>query len=401
MPVFKAYFKVMRGAVVTLMINLLIFTGLALFFSSVAPGTAITDFEPSRTPLIVIDRDGSPLTRGLVDYLALTNELLSFPDDREKLQDALFYREAEYVAIIPSGFTEAFMDGRDCSLQKVTVPDSTSSYYVDLLIDKFLNTVRLHRLCDEEMTPLDLVAAAMADLSFDTPVILKTGSRPRGYDQPFSYYFAYCAFALLAMIVAGISSIMIAFNKPDLYLRSLSSPLPRRRMNLQLAAGHGVFAVACWALLLAGSFILHGESLLASGLTGLYALNTLVFAAVSASIGFMAGVFVKSKGAQAGLNNAIALGLSFLGGVFVPQAFMSKVVLAAARFLPTYWFIRANDLIGKLSGFAGENLYPIYESILVQLGFAAAIFAVTLFVGKETRGPGAIPDAIRPEKEIK
>jgi ABC-2 type transport system permease protein len=386
MQVFKAYFKVMRGSAISLAISLSVFMGLAVLFSFIAPKTAISSFEPTKIPVAVINRDGdAELAQGLVDYLAGTGRLVSYPDDEERLQDALFYRKVEYIAIIPSGFSDAFMSGEDCAIRKVIVPDSTSSYYVDMSIDKFLNTVRLHRLYGGEKDEVQLVAAAMADLAVDTPVTMRSSGRVHDSPEPYSYYYAYCAYALLAMIMTGVSSIMIAFNEKDLYMRNLCAPLPKRSMRLQLAAGHGVFALGCWGILVLGSIILHGKSLLSSGLTGLYALNTLAFAVVCAGIGFLVGSSVKSYGAQAGAMNVIAMGMSFLGGVFVPQSIMSKQVLAVAKFLPSYWFILANDAIGGLSRFTGDSLRPIYGSILIQLGFAIAIFSVTLFLSKERR----------------
>ena len=386
MQVFKAYFKVMRGSAVSLAISLGVFMGIAVLFSFIAPKTSIADFEPTRTPVAVINRDGdTELAQGLVDYLAHTVQPVSYPDDEEKLQDALFYRKVEYIAIIPSGFSDAFMSGKDCAIGKVIVPDSTSSYYVDMSIDKFLNTVRLHRLYGGEKDEVQLVAAAMADLAVDTQVTMRSFGRTHGSPEPYSYYYAYCAYALLAMIMTGVSSIMIAFNEKDLYMRNLCAPLPKRSMRLQLAAGHGVFALGCWGILVLGSFILHGKSLLPSGLVGLYSLNTLAFAVVCAGIGFLVGSSVKSYGAQAGAMNVIAMGMSFLGGVFVPQSIMSKSVLAVAKFLPSYWFIRANDAISELSRFTGESLRPIYGSILIQLGFAVAVFSVTLLLSKERR----------------
>ncbi len=387
MAVFKAYFKVMRGSALMLAISLSIFMGLALLFSFVAPGAAIQEFEPARTPVAVINRDGeTPLARGVMDHLAANFKVVSLADDAEGLQDALFYRKVEYIAIIPSGFSESFIvGGSDPPLQKIVVPDSTSSRYVDLTIDRLLNTIRLHRVYGREESPARLLAAAREDLAFDTPVTMSASGGTHGYGQGYYYYFNYCAYALLAMIITGISSIMLAFNKPDLYRRNLAAPLSHRRMNLQIASGHSVFALGCWGLLLIFAFALHGKNLLGSGLVGLYALNTLAFALVSAAIGFLAGTFVKSRGAQAGVINATALGLSFLGGVFVPQAVMSKPVLAVARFLPTYWFIRANDIIGEFSSFTVENLGPVLVSIFIQLGFAAVIFSVTLLIGKERK----------------
>jgi ABC-2 type transport system permease protein len=93
----------------------------------------------------------------------------------------------------------------------------------------------------------------------------------------------------------------------------------------------------------------------------------------------------EQRGSQAGAINVITLGMSFLGGVFVPQSVMSKSVLSVGRFLPSYWFVRANDAIGELSRFDPGSLRPIYGSILIQLGFAAALFSVALLLSKERR----------------
>jgi ABC-2 type transport system permease protein len=185
------------------------------------------------------------------------------------------------------------------------------------------------------------------------------------------------------MVTMGVSSIMIAFNRPDLYLRNLCSPIPRRRINIELALGHGVFALGCWGILVALSFVLHGKTLLESGLAGLYALNTLVFALVCTAIGFVVGNFVRSVDAQAGAVNVIALGMSFLGGVFVPQSVMSKPVLTAAKLLPSYWFVRVNDAITEVSAFTPGKLSPVFNGMLVQLAFAAAIFSVALLLSKD------------------
>jgi len=104
---------------------------------------------------------------------------------------------------------------------------------------------------------------------------------------------------------------------------------------------------------------------------------------VSASIGFLVGSSVKSVGAQAGAVNVIANGMSLIGGVWVPQSILSKQVLDVGRFLPAYWYVKANDAISRLSRLSASALRPIYGDVLIQLAFAAAIFATTLLLIRE------------------
>jgi ABC-2 type transport system permease protein len=384
MQVFRAYFKVMRASAGAISIYVAIFLGLSVAFSLAEAPQETGDFAQTRTSIAVINRDGeAPLAQGLADYLADTSGIVPYPDNPEKLQDALFFRNVEYIAIIPAGFSTDFLSGRDCAVQKVTVSGSISSRYVDMRIDKYLRTARLRHQYGGDQSHEELAAAIRADLAQETPVTVLPSSATNGSEREFVFYYRYFAYAVLATIMMGVSAIMMAFNKPDLRRRSLCTPIPARSANLQLAAGHTIFALGCWSVLVLFSFVLYGRNLLSSGLVWLYCMNTLAFTVVSASIGFLVGSSVRSNGAQAGAVNVIANGMSFVCGVFVPQSILSKHVLDFGRFLPAYWYVKANDAISGLSRPTASALRPIYGDVLIQLAFAAAIFAVTLLITKE------------------
>lgn len=387
MQVFKAYFKVLRKSMVGMAIYLVVYLALSVMFSTNASSPQVIDFTQSKPSITVINRDeGGHIAQGLVDYLAETNQLVSYPDDPMQLQDALFYRNVEYIAIIPPGFSETFLATGEAEIEKVIVPDSRSSYYVDLGIDRYLNTMRLYQQFGMKGEPTQLVAAVAEDLAtVPTVVTLQNVGVEQTTAQGYVYYYSYYAYVSLALVILGVSSIMLAFNQPDLRRRNHCSPLPLRSMNAQLAAGHGVFAMSCWAILILFSLILYGQGLLSSGLLWLYCLNSFVFTLVGTSIGFLVGSFVRSYNAQAATVNVVAMGMSFVCGVFVPQSIMQPSVLAMAKFLPTFWYIKANDALAALNEITAESLSPIYNSMLIQLAFAVAIFSITLFLSKERR----------------
>ncbi|HBK85391.1 MAG TPA: hypothetical protein DDZ53_05110, partial [Firmicutes bacterium] len=127
MQVFRAYFKVLRKSMVSMCVYLVVFLALSVVFSVNASSPQIIDFVESKPPITVINRDvGGYVAQGLVDYLAENNQLIAYPDDPEQLQDALFYRNIEYVAIIPPGFSETFLATGEAVIEKVIVPDSRS-----------------------------------------------------------------------------------------------------------------------------------------------------------------------------------------------------------------------------------------------------------------------------------
>ncbi|HHV43654.1 MAG TPA: ABC transporter permease [Firmicutes bacterium] len=385
MQVFKAYLKVIRSSIGSLVIPFGVFLSIALL---VGPAEEATQyFTPTKVPIAVINRDTEGIVaQGLVDYLDQTFRLMSYPDDPQLLQDALFYRSVEYVVIIPAGFSAGFLAGEKVQIEKVIVPASSTSFYVDLAVNRFLNTLRLYRDYGPQGSPGQLVQATLGDLRVETRVSLYGEGPSSTVDKPYSFYFRYSAYALLGMITMGVSTVMLAFNRRDLLLRNYCAPLPRRQMHLQLFLGHGVFALGSWILVFLPGLLLYGrKSLLPMNLLGLYALNTVIFAVVCATIGFMVGSLVKNRNIQPGVVNVLSIGMNFLGGVFVPQAFMSDSVLAVARFLPSYWFVRACDLTASLTKLNPSTLRPIYGSMLIQLGFAVAIFSVTLLLTKERK----------------
>ena len=81
------------------------------------------------------------------------------------------------------------------------------------------------------------------------------------------------------------------------------------------------------------------------------------------------------------ISNVLGLGLSFLGGIFVPLEYMSSGVVAFARFLPTYWYVKANQIIDSYTGTSAQiSTYLSY--IGIEFIFALAIFSAALAASK-------------------
>jgi ABC-2 type transport system permease protein len=81
------------------------------------------------------------------------------------------------------------------------------------------------------------------------------------------------------------------------------------------------------------------------------------------------------------ISNVVSLGMAFLCGVFVPQYLLGDGVLAAAKFLPAYWFVRANNM---LCGFSEEvfSMDKYMEYLGVELVFAAVLFIIVMIISK-------------------
>jgi ABC-2 type transport system permease protein len=82
------------------------------------------------------------------------------------------------------------------------------------------------------------------------------------------------------------------------------------------------------------------------------------------------------------LANVLALGMSFLCGVFVPLSVISAPVKKISQFLPVYWYEVTNELIGYNTSFTANQKFELLKGFGIQLLFVIALLSVAMLVGK-------------------
>ena len=385
MQVFRVYFRIIKANLKLMSIYFIIFILAAIFFSIAAAPKSVEGFSQTRinAAFVSLDED-TALVQGLKTYLENYVSYVEVENKQQKLQDALFYREVEYILTIPKGFTREFLQRKDVVVEKTAVPDSRARMYVDMAINKYLNTARVYSNTVPEMTEEKLVEAVSESLSAEVQVDLRTfGVKKEGGSFAVSY-FNYLAYSLLALLILGVGANLRVFNDKNLKRRNLCSPMKHRSFSMQLIAANLVFGLLCYGSMIILAFLLKSESMMTyKGI--LLCVNALVFMIAALSMSFLVGNLIKSREAQSAIANTLSVGLSFVSGVFIPQELLSDRVLTIASFSPIYWYVRTNNGIGLLSSFDMNNLSSLFIYMLIQLGFAAAIFSVALVISKQKR----------------
>jgi len=383
MQVYKAFFKIIYKNISQLMIYIVVFLILAILFASTYTDPVSTNFTDAKVNIAFINHDkNSNLIEGLKDYLSKNANIVNVSDDTQKFQDALVFRQVEYIVKVPEGFTEGLLSGKDVKLEKTTLPNSTSNVYMDNIINKYLNTVKIYTYNIKDLSEEQLISHVDKDMSQKIEVTLSRGQTLKS-EKP-GYYFNYLAYSLFAILILGVCSVMMVFNDTDLKKRNLCSPMNTRSMNLQMILGNLSFAVLVWFIMVFASFIMCGSYMFTTnGL--LLILNSFVFTLAALSISFLVGNIIKSRGAMSAAANVFSLGTCFISGVFVRQALLGKTVLTIASFTPTYWYVKSNNAITDMIDFKIENLIPVFNNMLIMIGFAVAVLAVTLAVIKQKR----------------
>ncbi|PYG85769.1 ABC-2 type transport system permease protein [Ruminiclostridium sufflavum DSM 19573] len=390
MQVFKTYFRIIKKNMGQISIYIGVFLTLAILFSFSSPSKDLDNFMQAKTRVAFINEDEhSPLIDGLRDYLKDYSVYVSLENDTQKLQDALFFRDVEYIVKIPKGFTADIMEGKDAKIGKITVSESTNGIYTDMLVNKYLSTVKMYLTYYNNITQAELAEKAADDLKVATHVQIKRDENQNSKTGDNAiYFFNYLAYAITSILLLGVTSIMMVFNNKNIRRRTLCSPIKNSSLNMQIILGNIIYAAACWGLMMVCNFLLFRDDMFT--LNGLYfCINSLVFTVMALCLAFFAGIFVKSSNAQSSVTNVLGLGLSFISGVFVPQEFLSKAVLDIAKFTPAYWYVKANNEISNLTNFNIENLTPIFQYMLIELCFGAALLSVALVLTKRKQMNGS------------
>ncbi|GAB6085150.1 ABC transporter permease [Alkaliphilus crotonatoxidans] len=383
MTVYKAFFKVIYKNITQMLIYIVVFLSLAMAMANTNTISVDTDFTKTKVNLAYINDDtDSWLARGLRDYIGENANIVTLSGDLQSLQDALFFREVEYIVRVPEGFTKAFLTDQGPQLEKSTIPSSASEIYIDSLINKYLNTVKTYTDHTTNLTEEELLKLVQNDLAEEVEVTMSHPMAEVNKNQKRVYYFNYMSYALFAVLILGVCTVMMVFNQTDLKRRNLCSPLGLKNMNFQMILGNISYAVLAWLVMILPSFFLYGSFMLTPrGL--LFLLNSLVFTLTALSISFLLGNVIRGKNAMSAAANVFALGTSFISGVFVPQALLGKGVLKIASFTPNYWYVKSNHMIAALENYHMESLRPLFTNMLIMIGFTVAVLSVSIMVIKQ------------------
>ncbi|MBS5079619.1 MAG: ABC transporter permease [Clostridiales bacterium] len=381
MQVFNCFYKIIKKNIGGLLLYFGIFIGLAILMSNITSGTEMSSFEETKIQMAVIDRDNSELSKALKEYMGARQNLVAVDDDKEKMQDNLFARKVEYILIIPPHFEEKLKSGEEVYTENIKVPGSYTGFFADSQVNQYLKSLKTYIAAGYGVT--DAAENVEEDLNIKGQVTLQGDSVKA--DMPSIYYYLrYIPYALMAVLIYGISPALRAFQNRDLKKRNECGAMTLNQRNKQIMAACVVFSTIVWGVFMIAAVVLYREQLL-DGNIKYGILNTMAFLLVAASIAFMVGMLVRSDNALTALVNIISLGFCFMGGVFVPQEIMSEKVLAFCKFVPSFWYVRVNDLLGESIGITEQIRTDVWLGILVQVGFASVIFALTLVLIKKMR----------------
>lgn len=386
MLVFKTYFKILKKHIVSVIIYAVLFLSIAIAFTS-NTDVGNEKYQAKKVATMVVNEDGqSALLDGFLKYLGDYAIFVEPEDNEESRKDALFYEKTKYILTIPKGFSDTFAKDGSVKINKQTVPNSMEAMSIDTAIDNYFNMAKAYLKnvpgIDYDKMNTYIVENSKNETKVKFSVAVKDNVT---YSNEFnSFFFNFVGYIIIAVYITSVSMIMLSFNGIDIRRRQTASPITSRRFNIQLIISNLVFVLGYLVLFMIAGYVLN-KSRMINANTILIWINAVVFSLTVLSFSYLVGITVQSRKAIGMIATGISLSLAFISGIFVPQQYLGSSVLKVASFTPTYWYVKANDTLAKVTSFHSSEISSTIGYMAIETGFTIAIISIALVVSKRKR----------------
>lgn len=377
MTVFKAFWKIVKKYKVTVIlytVMLIIFGGISI--SSSDNGFKYTDSKPR---IYVVNNDlNNKLTENFISYLNKNSDLIKVKDN--KVDDAIFYKDIDYVIYIPELYGSNVLNGLNPILD-IKKNDSYDSALAQLLVEKYIKVQNVYaNMYSDENVIVDAInnnLNSSIDVDISSSINISKTSK-------MTSYFNYASYSILAIIIYIICLVLFCFKNKDVSKRILVSSTNMSKHNKLLLLSSLLFCIIIWILFVLLGVIIIGRSLFS--IRGIiYIFNMFLFIFNSLTFAFFISSIFSNKNAIVGIVNVVALGEAFLCGAFVPVEWLPSFVVAIAHIFPTYWYINTNNLLGNIDIINLTTIKPIIINSLVIICFMVLFIILNNIILKKQK----------------
>ncbi|MBP3261700.1 ABC transporter permease [Pseudobutyrivibrio sp.] len=381
MSVFNAILKSTKACLVTIIVYFSVFV---LFGNISARATATTKdtmFEDSIVKVAITDNDNSALSRGLIEYLNETEDVVDPQTTSIKeMNDNVRFLIYDYALIIPDDFSERVKNGETEDLLEFVAPGATApQYLLTEKINTYMKDVMVYlnsgysedesiALTKENMIKLSDTKASIMDNADENHRSFYTGM------------FTFNGYTLMMILCISISSVLSFTKDVDVKNRISVSGMHFKTRNFAIIA-----AVFCIGIVITVAVTIFVGLMGLSDTNGkfiFYCIDVIALMLVGLGMAYMISAITTNENIINMVTNMFVLSMSFFCGVFIDVQFLSPAIVKFAHFLPLYWYTAAIRLINDtpVDKILGKTFY---EYLLIEILFAGIFFAAGLIISKK------------------
>lgn len=328
-------------------------------------------FMETKLDIGIIDNSSSPLSIGLIDYLVEKNNIIDTKLDEYYIKEQIFLQIADAIIIIPKDFEERVIS-KENAVELFTDARKIESFQIQNQINKFISFA--NATYENGEFDLDSVSSVL-EQSTNVEIIKSKGvDINQKANQWFRFYFNFTSYVILGIYISVIGLVMTDYNDINIENRRKVSSKKFLKFNSEIYLGQLTIAILLTSFFILGSIILKGKYIGEVDFIK-YVVNTIIFSFAALCLTFLINNLSSNKFIISGLSTVLSLGTSFISGVMVPQQLLGEKVLNIAKFFPTYYFVKINDMDIK-------SLLEIRYEIFMQILFAITFLITGLYFSK-------------------
>ena len=370
MTVYKYFIKIALRNKWVIFSYTLIFFILAIMNTS-NPTQGELSFTETQLNIGIVDNSNSPLSNSLKAYLEEKNNLVDLFPEQDLIREQIFLEILDAVVVIPEDF-EARVIAKEKAIEIFRDERKVESLQVENLIHKFL--LFSNASYDEGKFDLADVRSALGEKIQVHMMIEDNDGIDDMVREWFRYYFNFTGYVIVACYVSVLGLVMSDFTDYNIENRRRISSKTFLKFNRELYLGQLSLAGFITSIFILGSIIIRGKYIGEVNFS-IYFINTIVFSFSILCLTFLINNITRNKFAINGISAVLSLGTSFISGVMVPQQLLGDRVLTIAKFFPTYYFVRINDM-------QASSLVDIRNDIFMQVLFGIVFLMLGLYFSK-------------------
>lgn len=360
-----------RGAALCFIVPIVLASAFGMIFHR--PGANHTDSHAKVPVLIVIEDDG-PFTDLVAVDLVASPRLDARYATRAEAEVAVADRRPSIAIVLPAGFEKLkdWRPGQAAARSEVQLLHHPSAEAERQLAEGATTEVVMKRLAREKFggqTGTDENALA-------PPVRILSSSAPSVANTRFnSYSHAFCGMTLQYLLFWGMESglVVLRDRRRGVWSRIRSAPVSLGCVLTARALSTAVIALLQVLATFAFGYLVFGVTITGS-LVG-FALLVMAACGLAATTGLLVAAIGGTEARARSVSILVILGVSMVGGLWVPSFLLPGWLRDLALSLPTSWAMHG---LGGVT-WQGHGFTAVLPSVGMVAAFAAAFLALAVW----------------------
>jgi ABC-2 type transport system permease protein len=321
-----------------------------------------------RLPLLIAVEDDSPFTRAVVADLLASPRVEAEVVPLDSIAGRVGDRRPGVAIVFPRGFGAVadWKPGSGGDRPEVQIRHNPLAASEGQWAEGVVSEVVMQRLARDRLAPW---VGGDVSLPFAVDTAMISGSCYEGFN---SYTHSFCGMTLQYLLFWGMESglLLLRERQRSLWLRLRAAPVPLGALLISKAV-----STASIALLMVFVTFGFGSLVFGVSVTGSW-LGFVLLAAASSGLAAATGLLVAALGGTEARARSLCilviLGVSMLGGLWLPSFVLPAWARDLALALPTTWAMRGLDGVT----WQGRGILAVLPNVGVVAAFTALFLAV-------------------------